>query len=79
MDEHGQKFTETVVQHLPLIWIPVKAISWVLWMCLLLFLATLWRDWVDVSCVEVAQWLEQVLVGKIKIGRQAKEQEKGQV
>jgi hypothetical protein len=38
-----------------------------LWLALVMYLSTLWRDTLDIRCVKASRWGEDVLLGKRKV------------
>jgi hypothetical protein len=47
-----------------LLWTVVNWVAYGLWMALLIYVCVVWRDRVDVLCVEFARWTEEVMLGK---------------
>ena len=64
VDIYGGIFIESVVQGLPWIWKFERVIGWILWMGLLIFFANVWKNYVDVPCVELTRWVEGVMNGE---------------
>jgi len=64
VDAYGNVFPEIVQQSLPLFWKCERIIGWILWMGLLIFLANVWKNYVDVPCVQLTRWVESIMNGE---------------
>lgn len=42
----------------------LRDVALVLWLGLLLYVSTLWKNWVDFYSISLSKWLEEVMAGK---------------
>ena len=61
----GDEKSSMVIAHsLSIFWVIVKALTYPLWIVVLMYLSTMWRDRVDTSCIIFAKRVEQIMTRK---------------
>jgi hypothetical protein len=62
--EHGEEVIVLVTHNPSAIWLIVKVLVWIVWICILVALSVLWRNHIDFMCVRSAKHLEKVMMGE---------------